>query len=254
MLVLGMNAADLSVVLGQAFVGGIVLSLPFAAFVAAGQGVTAAAARGRRRARLRARERHGAGAEPRAAQPGGERGPEPRAEKPHAEKPHAEKPRAEGPRAEARPERRGHVFQPPGSDAFYAAQLRRAAPIVRLFAGASCEGEKEAAYQALVRLAAAINAARGAVSAAAPVTPAGLYRDLTREGNWTPPGAGAPVAAKSVHASGTMNAARRSADAMAFDARLCAELDRREAAPPTGKAGEAGPRRDATLRRWAPAR
>ena len=46
----------------------------------------------------------------------------------------------------------------------------------------------------------------------------------------------------------------RASDAMAFDARLCAELDRREAAPPAGKAGEAGSRRNAASHRWAPTR
>lgn len=188
MLGLGVSAADLSVVLGQAFVGGMLLSLPFAAFVAAGLGGTSGTARGRRRARVRARGRDGVGADPRTAHAGG-RGPEPRAEAGH--------------------ERRGRVFERPGSDAFYASQLRRAAPIVRLFAAASPGGEKEAAYQALVRLAAAINTARGAGFAGAPVTPSILYRDLTRGAAGTVPGGSAPT--------------------VAFDARVRAELEGREA-------------------------
>ena len=208
MLGLGMAAADVSVVLGQAFVGGMMLALPFAAFVAAGQGGTAS--RGRRRARPRAGGWYAAGAERRtthAGRTGGERGPEPR--------------------AEVRHERRGRLMERPGSDAFYAAQLRRAAPIVRLFVGASCAGEKEAAYQALVRLAAAINTARGASAAGACVTPVALYRDLTRGGAW---------------------AVDASTPAVAFDARVCAELEGREAPSHPGAATPADPRRDGPAR------
>lgn len=208
MLGLGM-AADVSVVLGQAFVGGMLLALPFAAFVAAGQGGTAT--RGRRRARPCAGGWYAAGTERRtthAGRTGAERGPEPRADVPY--------------------ERRGRVMERPGSDAFHAAQLRRAAPIVRLFVGASCAGEKEAAYQALVRLAAAINTARGASAAGARVTPVALYRDLTRGRAWA--------------------AADASTPAVAFDARVCAELEGREAASRPGAADPAAARRDGAPR------
>ncbi|MBV9748093.1 MAG: hypothetical protein JO157_04695 [Acetobacteraceae bacterium] len=46
----------------------------------------------------------------------------------------------------------------PARDSSYAAQLRRAAPVVRLFAVAAPGAEKEAAYHALVRLAAVADA------------------------------------------------------------------------------------------------
>ena len=99
----------------------------------------------------------------------------------------------------------------PARDSFYAAQLRRAAPVARLFASAPPGGEKEAAYHALVRLAAAADAALGA--SAAPLTPGMLYRDLAPQQaaqRWRMPGG-----------SG--------AGTLAFDARVCAELDRRDA-------------------------
>ncbi len=96
----------------------------------------------------------------------------------------------------------------PARRALYAAQLRRAAPVVRLFATAPPGGEREAAYHALVRLVAAANASLGASPrGGAPITPGALYRDLTQGAHWRMPGAGA----------------------LAFDARTCAELDRRDA-------------------------
>jgi len=103
----------------------------------------------------------------------------------------------------------------PAQDSFYAAQLRRAAPVVHLFAAAAPGGEKEAAYHALVRLAAAANASLGTLpQGAAPITPGTLYRDLAQQGaqRWQMPGG--------------------SAGALAFDTRVCAELDRRDANEP----------------------
>jgi hypothetical protein len=96
----------------------------------------------------------------------------------------------------------------PTRDDFYAAQLRRAAPVVRLFAAASPGGEKEAAYHALVRLAAAADADLGPWPGGTHITPGTLYRDLTRGAQWRMPGVGGS----------------------AFDAVVCAELDRRDAA------------------------
>ena len=99
----------------------------------------------------------------------------------------------------------------PARSALYTAQLRRAAPVVHLFATAPPGGEREAAYHALVRLVAAANAALGASPrGGAPITPGALYRDLTQGAHWRMPGAGAP----------------------AFDARTCAELDQRDAVRP----------------------
>lgn len=56
----------------------------------------------------------------------------------------------------------------------YTASLRRAAPVIRLLGAARLAGEKEAAYQALCRLARAAGT-RGTERA----TPAALYRDAT---------------------------------------------------------------------------
>jgi hypothetical protein len=76
-----------------------------------------------------------------------------------------------------------------------------------LFAAAPPGGEREAAYQALVRLAAAADAdtALGTSLPGPPACPGTLYRALVRGGAGV---VGAP----------------------AFDARVCAELDRRDAA------------------------
>jgi hypothetical protein len=79
--------------------------------------------------------------------------------------------------------------------ALHTAQLRRAVAIVRLFAAAPPGGEREAAYQALVRLAGTTDTALAASS------PGALYRALVQDRT----------------------------GALAFDARVCAELDRRDA-------------------------
>lgn len=96
-----------------------------------------------------------------------------------------------------------------GRDAFHAAQLhtgqlRRAAAIVRLFAAAPSGGEREAAYQALVRLADVADMDLVASS------PGALYRTLVQAGSGA-------------------------AGALAFDARVCAELDRRDAVHAQGR-------------------
>ena len=94
------------------------------------------------------------------------------------------------------------------SDASYAAQLRRTAPIVSLFSAAQPGGEKEAAYHALARIAAKVNAARRRVLDGQLVTPGLLYRDLTDAGRRSLEIMGAP----------------------AFDARIYAELRWRDTA------------------------
>jgi len=96
--------------------------------------------------------------------------------------------------------------------AFYADLLRRAAPVAQLFAAAPPGGEREAAYHALARLAAAANADLGTSLRGAFITPGALYRDLT-QGARRLPGADA-----------------RDAAAPAFDEQVCAELDRRDTA------------------------
>jgi hypothetical protein len=122
------------------------------------------------------------------------------------------------PRAGARSSDRKHWSQAGGApqlaqEALYAAQLRRAAPVVHLFAVAPSGGEREAAYHALIRLAAAANASLGmSPRGGAPlITPGALYRDLTQ---------------------GTRRWPTPDGDAQAFDAQVCAELDRRDAARP----------------------
>lgn len=172
----GVSASDVALVLCQGFVG-LALSVPFAALVAVARGGASGAARLRGHARRRSRrpaetrhvEREKEGRGGRGG--GGERRSAPR----------------------------------PGPDAPYAVHLRRAVRVVRLFATAPPGGEREAAYHALVRIAAA---ARGPSPAGGPLTPGALYRDLTRGAPWRVTGADAP----------------------AFDARTCAELDRRDAA------------------------
>jgi hypothetical protein len=82
-----------------------------------------------------------------------------------------------------------------GHSALHTAQLRRAVAIVRLFAAAPPGGEREAAYQALVRLA-------GTTLVAS--SPGALYRALVQD------------------RSGAVSV-------LAFDAQVCAELDRRDA-------------------------
>ena len=85
-----------------------------------------------------------------------------------------------------------------GHSALHTAQLRRAVAIVRLFAAAPPGGEREAAYQALVGLAGRTDTTLVASS------PGALYRALVQDR------AGA-------------------VGVLAFDARVCAELDRRDA-------------------------
>ena len=180
MLALGVSASDLSVLLCQALAG-VVLSVPLGLVLVAAQagtgGGTAPWPWSRRRTLCaawglrvpRASARRGAAAGQRQSQG-----------------------------ATAAPQR--------GRDALYVAQLRRAAPVVRLFAAAPPGGEREAAYQALVRLAVAADAdtALEASLPGPPACPGTLYRALVRGG----PGI---------------------VGALAFDARVCAELDRRDA-------------------------
>ena len=176
MLALGVSASDLSVLLCQALAG-VVLSVPLGLVLVATQagvgGGTAPWRWARRRARVRSRHGHPASAPHRAAE---RQGPD------------------QG--TTASPQR--------GRDALYVAQLRRAAPVVRLFAAAPPGGEREAAYQALVRLAVAADMALGTSLPGRPARPGLLYRALVQGGSDV---AGAP----------------------AFDARVCAELDRRDA-------------------------
>jgi hypothetical protein len=96
--------------------------------------------------------------------------------------------------------------------ALHTAQLRRAVAIVRLFAAAPPGGEREAAYQALVRLAGTTDTTLVASS------PGALYRALVQD------------------RSGTV-------DVLAFDARVCAELDRRDAISSREGPTVEGPRR-----------
>lgn len=168
------GGSDLSVLLLQVF-GGAALSVPFGAFIAAAQGADAAT-RLRRRLRLRERRRAPDAAWPQAPGQGFTEGARP-----------------------AVPPRRAW-------DDVYLAHLRRAAPVVRLFVAGATEGEREAAYRALVRLAARADATSREVLGGFPVTPGTLYRDVTR-GASRLLGASAP----------------------AFDAQVCAELDSRDA-------------------------
>ena len=179
MLALGVSASDLAVLLCQALAG-VVLSVPLGLVLAAAQAGTGGGAApwpwARRQARARSRRGHPAGAPHRAA--------------------------------ERQRRDRGATAAPQRGDALDAAQLRRVASVVRLFAAAPPGGEREAAYQALVRLAAVADTVPGILPAGAPARPGALYRALARGGAGV---VGAP----------------------AFDARVCAELDWRDAVRPS---------------------
>ena len=192
MLGLGVDASDLNLILYQGLAG-LGLSLPFGALIA----MVHVGAPGRPG---RPRPRHGHG-----TTTSQDRGKWDRDKRERGERDR----RGAGPMIQGCAQHGQADAAARARDAFYAAQLRRAAQVVRLFAAAPPGGEREAAYQALVRLAAAINAALGGhPCGGVPVTPGALYRDLTQAARWR----------------------TREASAPAFDAQTGAELDRRDAA------------------------